>query len=147
MKRTRNILKSCDCCQIQFESTTSFTRHCGTQAHKHQLLAARNASVIEDWENDCAPGPLPGYPVPLQNQPIPQNSIEVRQEEDFYNETTNEIFQNTIAEQSPSEDLEFFPFPDEKFFLLYCYAHGISRPKVHKICHKTILTFLGKKNE
>ena len=24
----------------------------------------------------------------------------------------------------------FFPFPDEKFFLLYCYAHGIMRPKV-----------------
>ncbi|CAB3986161.1 Hypothetical predicted protein [Paramuricea clavata] len=22
-----------------------------------------------------------------------------------------------------------FPFPDEKFFLLYCYAHGIMRPK------------------
>ena len=61
MKRTRNILKSCDCCQIQFESTSSFTRHCSTQAHRQKLLAAQNASVIEDedWENDCAPGPVP----------------------------------------------------------------------------------------
>lgn len=24
----------------------------------------------------------------------------------------------------------FYPFPDEKFFLLYCYSHGIMRPKV-----------------
>ena len=25
---------------------------------------------------------------------------------------------------------DFFPFPNEKFFLLYCYAHSVMRPKV-----------------
>lgn len=136
MKRNRNILKCCDCCQIQFESTTSFTRHCSSQALRHKLLAAQHASLIdcvEDWENDCTPGPIPAYPMEIQE--IAQDSIEGRQEEDSDSEIMNEMFDNTTTDQSPSEDLQFFPFPDERFFLLYCYAHGISRPKVLKICN------------
>jgi hypothetical protein len=37
-------------------------------------------------------------------------------------------------ETNPSTDAKntFYPFPDEKFFLLYCYSHGIIRPKVRK---------------
>ena len=37
-------------------------------------------------------------------------------------------------ETNPSTDAKntFYPFPDEKFFLLYCYSHGIMRLKVRK---------------
>ena len=34
------------------------------------------------------------------------------------------------AKDEASAGQEFFPFPNEKFFLLYCYAHSIMRPKV-----------------
>ena len=31
------------------------------------------------------------------------------------------------------EDAEnFFPFPSELFFLLYCYVHNVMKPKVSK---------------
>ena len=33
-----------------------------------------------------------------------------------------------------TEKSAFYPFPDENFFLLYCYAHGIMRPKVRNTC-------------
>ena len=39
--------------------------------------------------------------------------------------------QTLLAEEMVHSDANnFFPFPDEKFFLLYCYALGIMRPKV-----------------
>ena len=46
--------------------------------------------------------------------------------------TWGRYFFNAEAEQIIDEnaDKDFFPFPSEKFFLLYCYAHSIMRPKV-----------------
>ena len=35
----------------------------------------------------------------------------------------------------------FYPFPDEKF-LLYCYSHGIMRPKVRKMTASRFLFYL-----
>ena len=50
--------------------------------------------------------------------------------EESHSETWSAISDNDASAHLPLEELEFFPFPDEKFFLLYCYAHGIMRPKV-----------------
>ena len=36
-----------------------------------------------------------------------------------------------VAVTEPESD-DFFPFPNEKFFLLYCYAHSVMRPKVKR---------------
>ena len=35
----------------------------------------------------------------------------------------------------------FYPFPDEKFFLLYCYSHGIMRPKVRNWLYTNFYPF------
>jgi hypothetical protein len=45
-------------------------------------------------------------------------------------EMFNKISDDNASVQLPSEELGFFPFPDDNFFLLYCYAHDIMRPKV-----------------
>ena len=36
----------------------------------------------------------------------------------------------TAQTEERAQTHNFYPFPDKKFFLLYCYAHGIMRPKV-----------------
>lgn len=41
----------------------------------------------------------------------------------------------TAQAEQTTQPNNFFPFPDEKFFLLYCYAHGIMRPKVLCNCN------------
>lgn len=132
MKRNRHFVESCDCCQVRFESNASFIRHCKTQGHRHKELGAQNAAVMaddENWENDCAPTPHIRPPQPQMPQPaVFEDMREAHEESD--GEMFNEISGNDASEQLPSEELEFFPFPDEKFFLLYCYAHGIMRPKV-----------------
>ena len=38
--------------------------------------------------------------------------------------------QGQVDDMDANADESFFPFPSEKFFLLYCYAHGVMRPKV-----------------
>ena len=48
---------------------------------------------------------------------------------------SDEEMEGDEGQTLPAEEMvhgdanNFFPFPDEKFFLLYCYAHGIMRPK------------------
>jgi hypothetical protein len=53
-------------------------------------------------------------------------------EESMPDDDMGEVIFNAEAEQLIDEnaDKDFFPFPSEKFFLLYCYAHRIKRPKV-----------------
>ena len=47
------------------------------------------------------------------------------------NENDGEAVIHGNSRCDPGNEIrDFFPFPDEKFFLLYCYAHGIMRPKV-----------------
>ena len=138
MKRNRQFVESCDCCQVQFESRASFMRHCKSLGHKHKELGAQNAAVMadaENWENDdyCASIPMVmPHICPAQPQmPQPtvfENLSEVHEES--HSETWSAISDNDASAHLPSEELEFFPFPDGKFFLLYCYAHGIMRPKV-----------------
>ena len=142
MKRNRHFVQSCDCCQVRFESNSSFIRHCKTQGHRHNELGAQNAAMMLDegtWENDCA---STHTTVPLQQvcppQPHMAQPTVLEDMTEAHEESEGEIFSETsdndASAQFPSEELEFFPFPDEKFFLLYCYAHGIMRPKVSIKC-------------
>ena len=129
MKRNRHFVESCDSCQIRFESNASFVRHCKTQGHRHKELGAQNAAMMaddENWENDCAAMPVRHFRqrVKMAQPAVLEDIPEAQRESD------SEISDDDASEQLPSEELGFFPFPDEKFFLLYCYAHGIMRPKV-----------------
>jgi hypothetical protein len=42
----------------------------------------------------------------------------------------------SCADEDASEEMSrgYFPFPSEIFFLLYSYAHNVSKPKVSHIC-------------
>ena len=141
MKRKRSILHSCVCCEIQFESNSSYLRHCKTKAHRHKQLGAQNAAIMERQENRKLPvsasvsTPLirPHQPQMSQPEALVDTQL-VAQENAGNSEISDETFDDTFnSVEVQSDEQEFFPFPDEKFFLLYCYAHGIMRPKVTKI--------------
>jgi hypothetical protein len=125
---------------VQFESIASFKRHCNTQAHTHRQLAEQNAAVMDEneWEIDDT-----AEPIRVVHHPGPRLISEGQEEEEeeeeeeslcFGEETDSQILDGDLEDDVATDDLskEFFPFPDEKFFLLYCYAHGIMRPKVGK---------------
>ena len=141
MKRKRNFLQSCVCCEIQFESNSSYLRHCKSQAHQHKQLGAQNAAVMERHENWKLPVSasvsIPFIPPPQPQMSQPEALVDPRQEAQELvanSEISDEIFDDSfISVDVQSDEQEFFPFPDEKFFLLYCYAHGIMRPKVTRI--------------
>lgn len=78
--------------------------------------------------DDCTPEPLEPIPPvrPFRPQVLQPSVLE--DIPDDTSETLDDILDDNARE--PFSEPEFFPFPDEKFFLLYCYAHGIMRPKV-----------------
>ena len=53
-------------------------------------------------------------------------------EDDFDDSVGYEDTDNgeTVYDHNAGEQDDFFPFPDEMFFLLYCYVHNIMRHKV-----------------
>jgi hypothetical protein len=55
-------------------------------------------------------------------------------DESSISDNTRDVFFNAEQEQflamDENADGDFSPFPSEKFFLLYCYAHSVMRPKV-----------------
>ena len=142
MKRTRRHVECCDLCEIQFESSNSFLRHCGSKTHKMKSMLAQSVSIeeIDDEVLDM-----------LLDEEIPtyagfSNGVmsvtDTIAQPDVYPEThpvpppnNNENDRESVIHgdgrcDPGNEKCAFFPFPDEKFFLLYCYAHGIMRPKV-----------------
>ena len=43
------------------------------------------------------------------------------------------LYDEEDESEGDNEDAEnFFPFPSELFFLLYCYVHNVMKPKVSK---------------
>ena len=137
MKRIRNFVKRCDCCNIQFESHASFTRHCNTKNHKHKQLGFQNAMVMardEDREDRMIRSSAAADPPYLLHEGYP---LDVEPEEEMTDSMGSELSDDSDQEGQTAQTEEraqtrnnFYPFPDEKFFLLYCYAHGIMRPKV-----------------
>ena len=147
MKRTRNFVQCCNCCNIQFESSVSYKRHCSTKSHKHKLLRSQNAMimagdepVIEDRMIVSSSDPPYAPPDFFEKFNLDANHELVSDEEMEVGEFSDDASQTLEAEDEgqtlPAEEMvhgnanNFFPFPDEKFFLLYCHAHGIMRPKV-----------------
>ena len=140
MKRSRQYVEYCDLCDIQFESSSSFLWHCASKNHKRKSLVSRSlAQSVSQYTRDSDEEELDmlqdetmsadrDYPEQLvtyspvsatvypEYQPVPPVPQLIDSEND--------------GREHCTEKGAFFPFPDEKFFLSYCYAHGIMRPKV-----------------
>jgi hypothetical protein len=135
MKRRRSAVAICMDCEKSFESQESSARHFNSRNHIQRLLAIKNAPMMSGRE---------------VTEQVEQDSEIMTEDEDdeqwFFDDTsssddessisdnTRDVFFNAEQEQflamDENADGDFSPFPSEKFFLLYCYAHSVMRPKV-----------------
>ena len=51
MKRVRSYVETCNLCDLHFESTTAYIKHCDTRNHKHKLLV-KNSTIMETDEDN-----------------------------------------------------------------------------------------------
>ena len=135
MKRRRNATASCVECEMDFASNRSLEKHLRSQNHEQRMLPLRNLSWLDFQEQSetMSEGRF--------NQEI--NSSQHLPDDDCFSEDMREYqddednLHEPIDERPCSDDEqdgnEFYPFPSEMFFLLYCYTHGIMRSKVNQI--------------
>ena len=127
MKRRRQSVSTCVDCNKSFESQETSTQHFNSRNHVQRLLAIKNAQLMDtEEERDILED------VGIRVEDVYGHNGISSDEESFPDDDMGEVFFNAEAEQLIDEnaDKDFFPFPSEKFFLLYCYAHSIMRPKV-----------------
>ena len=140
----------CDICRVNFESWDRFNIHSASRAHRiRELQRTQNDEQVnilnEQPTHDvvlCGNGDGLLTPDPVQH--IPAVGPEENVDEDVTStDDIDEYFSDVdVSEcESSDDDIEndyltakqksaFFPFPSEIFFLLYSFAHNISRPKV-----------------
>ena len=70
--------------------------------------------------------------------PYPEDEMEV---DEFQQNEIPPL--NNEDNGTDGEDDDFYPFPNEKFFLLYCYAHSIMQPKVNILFHKFLIDLIA----
>lgn len=140
MKRARQFVECCDLCEIQFESNSSFLRHCGSKNHKLKLMVAQSSEDNGDddevdmlWD-ETRPTEARKLLVPEINSPVNVPPMARINNTERDGETLPSVRDDACESDISREKSAFYPFPDEKFFLLYCYAHGIMRPKVRNTC-------------
>ena len=142
-KRLRSVVSHCGICALDFESRDSERKHMQTQKHKRCRMAYMNFLMDESEKPDA--GHISGSNVeyPDERQDLNANESDAYDSDgsdydpDFLDQASdldNDL--DGLADEYESEDGEnagegdFFPFPDEMFFLLYCYVHNIMRHKV-----------------
>ena len=146
MKRRRDPVTSCEDCTMQFESNESYQRHLSSRSHFQTILAIKNLAMMQcdefvmDEGSDLASNDADGTASASENEeydpPYPEDEMEVNEFQE------NEIpVLNNEDNGTDGEDDDFYPFPNEKFFLLYCYAHSIMRPKVNILFLKILIDF------
>ncbi|CAB4016525.1 Hypothetical predicted protein [Paramuricea clavata] len=136
MKRVRSVVESCHLCDVHFESNNGYIKHCETRNHKHKLLVKNAATMVIDEEIDnsfptkTVPEIPPFFPFTSQGDQQEMMATPLIFEDDSQDNPSSPIQHEMDAEDNVNEKSNlFYPFPDEKFFLLYCYSHGIMRPK------------------
>ena len=140
MKRRRTAVKRCEECDKSFESNEAGVRHFKSRSHTQKVLALKNALLMDEYEeiweenDECFD----------ENQQWESGDDDGLAYDDSQYlsevELDEEMFSEEGAEEEPLFNMDeivsdeaddaFFPFPSETFFLLYCYAHSIMRPKV-----------------
>ena len=127
MKRRRQSVSTCVDCNKSFESQETSTQHFNLHNHVQRLLAIKNAQLMNTEEEREI---LEDVGIRVEDVSAIMGFHQMRKV--YQTMTWGRYFFNTEAEQIIDEnaDKDFFPFPSEKFFLLYCYTHSIMRPKV-----------------
>ena len=141
MKRRRNVIASCEICRISFESSTNYETHLVTKSHRRKFLATNTYESFDESLIDVITHPQGA------TDNSPENSDEESVNSPPYNETPDEdmLYEERDAGDSDNQEefeqdqMSFFPFPSEIFFLLYCYSHSVMHPKV---CKKNYCKYL-----
>lgn len=155
LKQTKKMKKRtcrhyCSPCKLNFESWARYEVHVSSRRHSvNELQISSNNSLDTEILHDI----IDENVIPADDncdsleQDYPQRNFE---ESYFVPEDTCSDTETTdlderedtplpspINESQSSSNInddagEYFPFPSELFFLLYCYVHNISRPKVSR---------------
>ena len=141
MKRSRNPVTSCWDCASQFESMDSYERHLSSRKHVQTILGIKNRALMECDEIVTSEQERVSGDEDFQDSYDSYESeadiatLVHSDEESFddFEEMQDDEFPPLNADFDNTDE-DFYPFPSEKFFLLYCYAHSIMRPKVNISC-------------
>ena len=138
MKRKRNAVSTCEDCERCFESHESSLRHFNSRSHTQNILEQKNASLMgrpeihrEDFEAGSQENneDIGGYHTDSSDEGPTIDDME-----DLFLDGR----QGQVDDMDANADESF---SSEKFFLLYCYAHGVMRPKVKGNLMLEILTY------
>ena len=140
----------CEICEVNFETLDRFSVHLASRGHLICKLQNNAANGIRlDKEDDIALSNdaestevFPEIVLDVQDTSHFESEEESSMEMDPFSDVESiitdvgadsdgEIFKNTTQQRLN----DYFPFPSEIFFLLYSYAHNISRPKVFLRCY------------
>ena len=146
----------CELCNLSFETWDRYFVHFQSRGHLVNELNSSEKQDIELVGDDHFPGDLdpfaedrdvdmgkPRTCARLQNSDYPAGTLSAEEEISSDNESddgggddaTTSNFQGSFsADEKTDGQPSFYPFPSELFFLLYSYAHNVSRPKVSCIC-------------
>lgn len=134
MKRTRKYVESCSLCDVHFESSNSYIKHCNTNNHKNRQLVTRNVAIMdaeEDLDNSSwiEPDTVHASCVPLA-PPDLHHTDQISNQQVFF-ELDPTFFDNSQDNPEPPIDIGtgssheeeshsnmFYPFPDEKLFFI-----------------------------
>lgn len=133
--KKRVLRYSCDACQLHFETWERYTIHSGSRAHLVQSLQtpAYDVQLDEVEHQNISEAEWldrPFYDVAEQEDACLSEDEFTRDSESDMETDEFYVFHDQNDEQYEYRRGAYFPFPSEIFFLLYSYAHNISRPKV-----------------
>ncbi|CAB3981829.1 PREDICTED: uncharacterized protein LOC109581930 [Paramuricea clavata] len=130
----------CKCCGINFETSERFSIHLASRAHfmqglqtpadDIQLVSDNNITLFVDAEGfqdrSLVPDTTEQNLVGLESPSDEENPMDM----DGFSDTSDAEVDGKISLTTcRNQEHAYFPFPAEIFFLLYSYAHNISRPK------------------
>lgn len=135
MKRRRNVVASCEICRISFESNTNYEAHLVTKSHRRKLLATNSYESFDSIDETLThpQGATDNSPENSDEEPVSSPPYDEHQDEDRCHEEMDiGADDSDTQEEFESDQTNFYPFPSEMFFLLYCYSHSVMHPKVCK---------------
>lgn len=134
-----------DLCNLSFETWYRYNTHASTRGHlwKEVTSTVGNVQLEENEivpESDCVLEVDNDQLLTTLEQDNFGREPELFSDTELSSEGSDEEelsgcedTQDILLDQISNNDSNFFPFPSEIFFLLYCYAHNTSRPKVKHV--------------
>ena len=130
----------CDTCEVNFESWDRFSVQLTSRGHRMKELATttQNVQLVSDvFDSSTGLCDSQDYFLFMQEPLCDDDSNSDSEYDDafgdfgsFSSDSEEESNGDRENVQRPTERGLYFPFPSEIFFLLYSYAHNVSRPKV-----------------